>query len=184
MPAHFNSVQRLDVYRGGLDAGVSAWLRFATWYCLGRPLVSSALPGSFWRRWLLRLYGARLGIGGCIKPGVRITKPWNLVLGNYCWLGEDLWIDNLAPVQIGDHVCLSQGVYLCTGNHDYRRFTFDLRLGEITIESQAWIAAKAVLAPGTHVGEAAVVGLGAVVNGVIPAGSIVRGNPAVVVGQR
>ena len=49
MPAHFNSVQRLDVYRGGLDNDVSAWLRFATWYCLGRPLVSSALPGSFWR---------------------------------------------------------------------------------------------------------------------------------------
>ena len=184
MPAHFNLVQRLDVYRGGLDSGVSAWLRFATWYCLGRPLVSSALPGSFWRRWLLRLYGARLGIGGCIKPGVRITKPWNLVLGNYCWLGEDLWIDNLAPVRIGDHVCLSQGVYLCTGNHDYRRVTFDLRLGEITIDSQAWIAAKAVLAPGTHVGAAAVVGLGAVANGVIPAGAIVRGNPAVVVGQR
>ena len=177
-------MQRLDAYRDGLDVRFTAWLRFVIWYCLGRPFVSSALPGSFWRRWLLRLYGARLGVGGCIKPRVRITKPWNLVLGDHCWLGEDLWIDNLAHVRIGDHVCLSQGVYLCTGNHDYRRVTFDLRLGDIKIESQAWIAAKAVLGPGSHVGAAAVVGLGAVANGVIPAGAIVRGNPAVVVGQR
>lgn len=184
MTARLGATQRLDAYQGSLEPGASAWLRLLIWYGFGRCLVASAIPGTFWRRWLLRLYGARLGIGGCIKPGVRITKPWNLILGDHCWLGEDLWIDNLALVRIGDQVCLSQGVYLCTGNHDYRRATFDLLLGEITIESQAWIAAQAVLAPGTHVGAAAVVGLGAVASGVIPAGAIVRGNPAVVVGWR
>jgi putative colanic acid biosynthesis acetyltransferase WcaF len=81
-------------------------------------------------------------------------------------------------------VCLSQGAYLCTGNHDFRSPGFDLRLGSITIAADAWIAARAVLAPGTQIGPAAVVALAAVVNGTVPAGAIVRGNPAVVVGQR
>ena len=184
MPPHFDAMQRLDAYRGPLDPGILAWLRFASWYCVGRMLVASFVPGTFWRRWLLRLYGAKLGVGGRIKPGVRITKPWNLALGDHCWLGENIWIDNLAFVQIGDCVCLSQGAYLCTGNHDFRRVTFDLLLGQIRIDSEAWIAAQAVLAPGTHVGAAAVVGLGSVASGEIPAGAILQGNPAVVVGQR
>lgn len=130
------------------------------------------------------MFGATVGVGGRIKPRVCITYPWNLTIGDHCWLGEELWIDNLAKVLIGDHVCLSQGVYLCTGNHDYRRPTFDLRLGSITIHSEAWIAAKSVLAPGVIIGTGAVVSLAAVVLDDVPQRSIVRGNPAYVVGQR
>ena len=105
-------------------------------------------------------------------------------MGEACWLAEDAWLDNLAPITLGDRVCISQGTYLCTGNHDFRSPGFELRLGPITIGSDAWIAACAVLAPGTNVGPGAVVALGAVVSGTIEPGSIVRGNPAVVVGHR
>jgi putative colanic acid biosynthesis acetyltransferase WcaF len=113
-----------------------------------------------------------------------VKFPWRLVLGEACWLAEDAWIDNLAPVTLCDRVCLSQGAYLCTGNHNFRSPAFDLRLGPIVIGPEAWIAARAVLAPGTQVGAGAVVALGAVVSGEVPAGAIVRGNPAVVVGRR
>jgi putative colanic acid biosynthesis acetyltransferase WcaF len=133
---------------------------------------------------LLRVFGARIGSGCRLKPGLRVKFPWRLQVGQACWLAEDAWLDNLAPITIGDRVCLSQGAYLCTGNHDFRSPGFDLRLGPITIAADAWIAARAVLAPGTQIGSGAVVALGAVVNGTVPAGAIVRGNPAVVVGQR
>ena len=176
--------QLLQRYVPPVDWDRGSWLKRIFWFLIGKPLLASWLPGTAWRKQLLRLFGACLGCGGRVKPRVHITSPWMLRVGDHCWLGEDLWIDNLAPVMIGDQVCLSQGVYLCTGNHDYRSSTFDLRLGPITIDDQAWIAAKAVLAPGTQVGVGAVVVLGAVVSGVIPAGAIVRGNPAVVVGQR
>jgi putative colanic acid biosynthesis acetyltransferase WcaF len=110
---------------------------------------------------------------------------WRLQVGQACWLAEDAWLDNLAPISLGDRVCLSQGTYLCTGNHDFRSPGFDLRLGPITIGPDAWIAApRAVLAPGTVIGAGAVVALGAVVSGAVPPGAIVRGNPAVVVGER
>ena len=56
---------------------------------------------------------------------------WRLQVGQACWLAEDAWLDNLAPISLGDRVCLSQGTYLCTGNHDFRSPGFDLRLGPI-----------------------------------------------------
>jgi putative colanic acid biosynthesis acetyltransferase WcaF len=133
---------------------------------------------------LLRGFGAHIGSGCRLKPGLRIKFPWRFRCGDHCWLGEDVWIDNLAPVRLGDRVCLSQGAYLCTGNHDFRSPEFGLRLGPVCVGSDAWIAARAVLAPGTGVGEGAVVGLGAVTGGEIAPGVILRGNPAVAVGLR
>ena len=41
------------------------------------------------------------------------------------------WPGNLAPISLGDRVCLSQGAYLCAGNHNFRSPGFDLRLGPI-----------------------------------------------------
>lgn len=179
-------IQNLSGYRLPVSFTTGApWYVLTLWFCLGAPLLSSQwLPGSGWRVFLLRSFGSRIGRGCRIKPGVRIKFPWRLVLGQDCWLGEDVWIDNLAVVDIGNRVCISQGVYLCTGNHDFRSPDFTLRLGSITVGSDAWIAAWAVIPPGCQIDEAAVVALGAVVSGSVPAGAIVRGNPSVVVGWR
>lgn len=179
-------LQDLAAYRTPPDwhPGASKWLQ-TLWFCLGAPLLAARwLPGSAWRVALLRLFGARISSGCRLKPGLRVKFPWRLQVGHHCWLAEDAWIDNLATVILGDRVCLSQGVYLCTGNHDFRSPGFDLILGPISIGSDAWIAARAVLAPGTRVGNGAVVALASVVSGEVPAGAIVRGHPAVVVGQR
>jgi len=178
--------QNLQAYRTPPDWNPGASVIVQTfWFCLGSPLLAARwLPGSAWRVCLLRAFGARIGIGCRLKPGLRIKFPWRLEVGESCWLAEDAWLDNLAPISLGDRVCISQGAYLCTGNHNFRVPGFELRLGPITIGSDAWIAARAVIAPGTRVGSGAVVALGAVVSGAVPAGTIVRGNPAVVVGQR
>jgi putative colanic acid biosynthesis acetyltransferase WcaF len=178
--------QQLDRYRTPPDwhPGESLLVR-TLWFCAGAPLLSARwLPGSAWRVALLRAFGARIGSGCRLKPGLRVKFPWRLQVGRACWLAEDAWLDNLAPITLGDRVCLSQGAYLCTGNHDFRSPGFDLLLGPISIGSGAWIAARAVLAPGTQVGPGAVVALGAVVSGTVPPGAIVSGNPAVVVRER
>ncbi len=178
--------QNLAAYRTPPDWHPGASLPLRTlWFCIGAPLLSTRwLPGSAWRIALLRSFGARIGRGCRIKPGLRVKFPWRLQVGQACWLAEDAWLDNLAPITLGDRVCLSQGTYLCTGNHNFRSPGFDLRLGPITIGDDAWIAARAVLAPGSQIGPGAVVAFGAVVSGTISPRAIVRGNPAVVVGQR
>lgn len=178
--------QHLDRYSTPPEwnPGASFWVQ-ALWFCVGSPLLSARwLPGFNWRAILLRLFGAHIGSCCRIKPGLRVKFPWRLSVGDACWLAEDAWLDNLAPIAIGDRVCISQGVYVCTGNHNFRSPSFDLRLGSITIGSDVWIAAQAVLAPGTEVGNGAVVALGAVVSGKVPDGVIMRGNPAVAIGYR
>ena len=179
-------VQNLAAYQTPPDwhPGASS-LALTIWFCAGSPLLSARwLPGSVWRVQLLRAFGARIGKGCRFKPGLRVKFPWRLRVGQACWLAEGAWLDNLSLITLGDRVCLSQGVYLCTGNHNFRSSGFDLRLGPITIGDDAWIAARAVLAPNTQVGPGAVVAIGAVVSGVVPACAIMRGNPAIVDGYR
>ena len=180
------TIQDLAAYRTPADYSPGRSLPvLSLWFCLGSPLLSASwLPGSAWRVQLLRRFGASLGRGCRLKPGLRVKFPWRLRCGDHCWLGEDVWIDNLASVTLGDRVCLSQGAYLCTGNHDYRSADFGLRLGSITVGSDAWIGARAVLAPGTNVCEAAVVALGAVASGKVPPATVVRGNPSKPSGSR
>ena len=87
----------------------------ALWIFFGAPVLASRLMLSARvRSSLLRLFGAKIGVNMYMKPGVRVKFPWYLSVGDHCWIGEDVWIDNLAPVTIGSHVCVSQGAYLCT----------------------------------------------------------------------
>jgi len=149
------------------------------WYFIGSQLVRSYwLPCSKLKVFLLRLFGAKIGKGVRIKPGVLIKFPWRLSMDNYVWLGENLWIDNLAQVTIKSNVCLSQGVYLCTGNHRWSDPNFGLIIDPITLEDGSWIAAQAVIGPGVTVKQGAVLGLGAVTSKSLEAMTIYAGNPA------
>src|SRR5450631_428736 len=132
-----------------------------TWFLLGLPLLRCPLiSSSAFRRRLLQCFGAEIGQGAVIKPGVRVKFPWKLQMGQNCWIGEDCWIDNLAPVILGDHVCISQGVYLCTGSHDWSDPAFRLITRPIQIHDGAWIAARVSVSPGTIIGKRAVIGFG------------------------
>ncbi|MFM6926038.1 MAG: WcaF family extracellular polysaccharide biosynthesis acetyltransferase [Ferruginibacter sp.] len=133
---------------------------------------------------LLRLFGAKIGQGVLIKPGVHIKYPWFLQVENHTWIGEQVWIDNLAMVSIGSHVCISQGAYLLTGNHDYKKTAFDLIIKPITLEDGVWIGAKATVCPGVTCKTHAVLSVGSVLNTDMEPYGIYRGNPAVKLAER
>jgi putative colanic acid biosynthesis acetyltransferase WcaF len=157
----------------------------AAWHWFGSPLVRSRMiPWSGVKTRVLRIFGARTGEGVYFKPGVRVKFPWRLSIGDHCWIGEDVWIDNLASVEIGSHVCVSQGAYLCTGNHDWSTRNMRLFRRPITIGDAAWIGAKTVVCPGVTVGVGAVLTAGSVASRDIPAWEIHTGNPAVFVKSR
>lgn len=142
-----------------------------------------AVSSSFKCR-LLRLFGAQIGSGVIIKPSVNIKYPWLLNIGNHCWVGEKVWIDNLAQVTIGNHVCLSQGCFLLTGNHDYKKPTFDLIIDSIVIEDGVWIGARAVVCPGVYAESHAVLAVQSVATKKLAAYGIYQGNPAQWVKER
>lgn len=151
----------------------------ALWFFFGSPIVRCSInPSSSIRRFLLRLFGARVAAGVVIKPGVRIKYPWRLAIGANSWIGEDCWIDNLDDVTIGSNACVSQGAYLCTGNHDWSDSTFGLIVKPIAIGDGAWVGAMSVIGPGVTVGQGAVALVGSIVTASIPAFEIHGGGPA------
>ena len=142
-------------------------------------LKSHIVPLSFIKVAILRLFGAKIGSNVTIKPGLNIKYPWKLKVGNNCWIGENVWIDNLDEVTLADNVCISQGAFLLCGNHNFKSSSFDLMLGPITIESGAWLGAKSMVCPGVTVASHAILSVGSLANKDLEPYTIYKGNPAV-----
>ena len=136
------------------------------------------------KRFLLRLFGAKVGRGVVLKPAVNIKYPWRLKIGDYSWIGEEVWIDNLADVDIGNNVVLSQGAMLLTGNHDYTSPSFKIFVRPIVLEDGVWIGAKSIVTPGVRCRSHSVLAVGSVATRDLEEFGIYQGNPAQKVKQR
>lgn len=165
------------------NPGANAFVRLF-WYFTNAAFFNSAFPIVSVKVFLLKLYGAKLAAGVVIKPYVNIKYPWKLTLGKNVWLGEKVWIDNLANVSIGDNACISQGAMLLCGNHNYKKSTFDLIIGEITIEEGVWIGAQSVVCPGITCASHAVLSVNSVAVKNLEAYTIYQGNPAIAIRKR
>lgn len=155
------------------------------WFLLNALFLQNPLnPSSGLKAFLLRRFGARIGRGVVLKPGIHVKYPWHLVVGDHSWIGEGVWLDNLTTIEIGRHVCVSQGAYLCTGNHDWTDAAFGLIVKPITLEDGAWVGARAVVLPGVTIGSHGVVAAGAVIAKDTEPYRIYAGNPAVAVKVR
>lgn len=177
MSAQENKVTDLSSYSNSWYHPGNILIRIL-WYIIGEYLVNSAIPGSKWRIWILKLFGAKIGKGVVIKPYVKIKYPWKLKIGDYTWIGEHVWIDNLGNVRIGKNVCISQGAMLLCGNHNYKKTTFDLIVRGIHIEDGVWIGAKSIVCPGVVVKTHCVITVGSTIIQNTEPYSIYQGNPA------
>ena len=150
-----------------------------TWYFVNMLFLKNPLnPISSLKVFLLKLFGSKIGTGVIIKPSVNVKYPWLLHVGNDVWIGEGVWIDNLAKVTIGDNVCLSQGCMLLTGSHDYKKSSFDLIVKEIQLEDGVWIGAKALVCPGVQCRSHSVLAAQSVATKEMKPYNIYQGNPA------
>ena len=166
------------------NPGGNTLKRFLWYYINAIFFKTSLLPVNGLKAALLKLFGAKIGKNLTIKPGVSIKYPWHLTVGDNTWIGENVWIDNLAPVTIGSNSCVSQGALLLTGSHNYKKTTFDLITGNIALEDGAWIGAKAVVNQGITVSTHAVLTTGSIATKNLEAYSIYQGNPAIKIRDR
>jgi putative colanic acid biosynthesis acetyltransferase WcaF len=171
--------QRLDQFRLPSDfRGRSAIVTQLWWLVQSSLFAWSPQILYGWRRWLLRLFGARIGQHVLIRPTVRVTYPWKLTIGDFAWVGDQVELYTLGEIEIGEHTVISQRCYLCTGSHDYTQPGFDIYAKPIRIACQAWLASDVFVAPGVEIGEGAVVGVRSTVLQPLPAGMICYGSPA------
>jgi putative colanic acid biosynthesis acetyltransferase WcaF len=154
------------------------------WYSINTCLFRTAFPFYGPKRFFLRMFGATVGKGLVIKPHVSIKYPWKLKVGNHVWIGEGAWIDNLAEVTLMDNACVSQGVLLLCGNHNYKKATFDLIVKDIVLEEGAWAGAKSVVCPGVRMEKYSLLTVGSIAVRSLEAGWIYQGNPATKVKKR
>jgi len=158
--------------------GRPAWL-VQLWWLVQALLFHTSPQVLFgWRRFLLRLFGARIGKKALIRPSATVTYPWKVTIGDYSWIGDDAVIYSLSDITIGSHVVISQRTYLCAATHDYSRVTFDMSPGPIRIGDQVWIAADVFVGPGVTVAEGCLVGARSSVFHDLPAGTVCYGSPA------
>ncbi len=157
----------------------------AIWYCFNATFLLNPMnPFSGLKKFVLRLFGAKIGKGVVLKQRINVKYPWFLEIGDHSWIGEDVWIDNLTHVKIGSNCCVSQGALLLCGNHNYKKSTFDLMVGEIIMEEGSWVGAKAIVTGGVTCASHSILSAGSVTSKNLDAYQIYRGNPAIKVIER
>jgi len=138
----------------------------------------------FWRAFLLRCFGAKIGSAVRIYPSVRIWAPWNLTMRDGSCLGEYVDCYCVTGIVLQKNAVVSQYSFLCAASRDISSLDKPLMVGAITIGENAWVAADAFVGPGVSIGEGAVVSARASVFKDVQAWAVVAGNPAVFIKQR
>ena len=92
-------------------------------------------------------------------------------------------------VNIGKYCHIAKGLTIYSHNHNYRSDNYipyddSVIMKPVCIGDCVWIGCNVTIAPGAQIGDGCIVSSGSVVFGKIPAHSVIRGNPAIVIGSR
>ncbi len=179
MSEDFPPVQQLNSFNLPADFRGRSAVVVQLWWLVQATLFACSPQFMFgWRRWLLRLFGAKVGQSVLIRPSVKTTYPWKVTIGDFVWIGDDVVLYSLGEIEIGTNAVVSQRSYLCAAGHDYTKTDFPIYDKKIVIGAQAWLATDVFVAPGVSVGEGAVVGARSSVFNDLPPMMICVGSPA------
>ncbi|MCP5148633.1 MAG: putative colanic acid biosynthesis acetyltransferase [Pseudomonadales bacterium] len=137
-----------------------------------------------WRRFLLTLFGAKIGRKAHPYPSSKVWAPWNLEMGDNSCLADGVDCYCVAKVTVGANATISQYSFICTASHDYTDAMMPLMVAPVTIGDGAWITADVFVGPGVTIGDGAVVTARSSVFADIEPWVVARGNPAVAVKPR
>lgn len=140
--------------------------------------------GSGWKRFLLRLFGAKIAPTAVVYSTAKIYYPAHLVMDDYSCIASDVDCYNVDYVKIGRYATISQGAILCTASHNISSKNHELITRPISILDNAWIGAYAFVGMGVSVGDGAVVGARAATFKDVAPWTIVGGNPAMFIKKR
>lgn len=154
------------------------------WLCYVTLFRISPKPLFRWRRFLLCLFGAKLGRGVAVYPRARIWAPWLLQCDDMVAIANDVEIYNPSLVSLGSHAIISQGAYLCGATHDYDDPDFPLISKPIIVGNYAWVCARSTVMPGVTLNDGTVLGLGSIATRDLKAWSVYAGLPAKFIKER
>ena len=152
------------------------------WAAFARPFPKSM--ASSWKRFLLRLFGAKIADTAVVYSSASVFMPWNLEMRDYACIASGVDCYNAAPIILGVNATVSQRAFLCTAGHDITDPYHHQTEASIMIEDRAWICAEVFVGQGVTVGEGAVCAARAVVVRDVEPWTMVGGNPAKFIKKR
>lgn len=177
-------MHNIDTHKGASFSVRNRTVRFFWNIASGLLFTLSPRPFHRWRAFLLRVFGAKVGKGVHVYPGVKIWAPWNLELGNECGIASGVILYSQGKITIGQRAVISQGAHLVTGTHDYTKAGFPLVTMPIYIGDYAWVAAEAFIHPGITISKGCVIGARSVVTKDMPEWTVCAGHPCKPIKQR
>jgi maltose O-acetyltransferase len=133
---------------------------------------------------LLNQLLGRIGGGAFIQPPFACDYGYNLSIGDNVFVNFNTVILDCASVTIGDGTQMGPAVQFLAADHprepQARRSLLELAR-PVSIGSNVWIGAAAVVLPGVSVGDDSIIGAGSVVTRDIPSGVVAVGSPCRVV---
>lgn len=166
--------RKLRLFRGS-ELDFSTKLLLVIWLLFQSIFFRTSFTPRFLSLLLLRLFGASIGKNVSFRRGFRVHFPWNLEIGDDCWIGEEVWFINHEKVTIGSNVSISQRSIICSGSHDYRSESLEYAHKAVVIKDGAWVCLGAKVLPGVTIGECSVVSAGEIVRKSLPDYSMLIG---------
>lgn len=182
---HFDSEWWAQQYY--VDAVMKSVKRRRLVWLVAWKILASWLPyfiGGRWRVWLLKCFGMKHRGHIAVYPSARVWAPWNVEMGSYVAIDDEVNLYSAAKITIGTKVAISREAFICTASHDITKPNRPLVTAPITICDGVWIGARAIILPGVTIGEGAVVAAGAVVTKDVEPWAVVGGNPAKFIKKR
>jgi len=146
--------------------------------------LACSVPFHHFRRFILRLGGAKIGLGSSIHIGCRFFSLKNLKIGEDTIIGDHAFLDGRASLEIGNHTDIASQVLVYNSKHDINDEEFRPVEEPVKIGDYVFIGPRAIIQPGVTVGDGAIVAAGAVVTHDVSPGKIVGGVPAREIGER
>ena len=166
------------------DYSRAGWLRFRGANIAGKVRIGRDCeihnPPAIW-----------LGARAVLEPGVVLKladEAARFRAGSHVFIGRGTIFDLVGELAIGEGTLIAPGCFITDHNHKTRADKPILHQPcehrGVSIGSDVWIGAKAVILPGVRIGDGAVVAAGAVVTHDVEPMSIVGGVPARLIRKR
>ena len=129
---------------------------------------------------------ARHGVGFTVNFPCMFSPSTEI--GNYCHF-NGMKVRGLGRLSIGDYFHSGEDILILTQNHNYKNpavLPYDdvIVPRDVCIGAYVWIGSRAMILPGTELGDGCIVQGGAVVSGRFAPNAVIGGNPAKVIRYR